>query len=193
MLRHRSTLYYCGYDRLLSMDLPFFICGHDSFRFYMVPFCILCDHDSFISYTYVVSACIFMVIICIWTCMSQRSVFVWHLSLFQVPLFEPFDLGFSALSILSCFLYNVFRLLSSPLTSYINLIHEEASVIAQNDTSLPVTTFLCFCCMSTLPWRHFKRVTEKIPNLEDPYLEFCNSIWPHLYIIGKISVLAKTF
>ena len=118
LLRHRSTLYFCGYDRLLSMD-PLFICGHGSFRFDMAPFCILSDHDNFISYTYVGSTCIFMAMFCIWTCMSQWSVFVWHLSLFQVPLFEPFDLGFSALSILSFFLYNVFRLLSSPLTSHI--------------------------------------------------------------------------
>ena len=51
-----------------------FICGHDSFRFDMVPFCILSDDDSFISYTYVGSAYIFMAMICIWTCMSQRSV-----------------------------------------------------------------------------------------------------------------------
>ena len=85
-----------------------FICGHDSFRFVMAPFFILSDHDSFISYTYVGSAYIFMVMICMWTFVSKRSVFVWHLSLFQVPLFEPFDLGFSALSILNCFLYNVF-------------------------------------------------------------------------------------
>ena len=54
-----------------------------------------------VSYTYVGSACIFMAMICIWTCMSQRLVFVWHLSLFQVPSFEPFDLGFSTLSILN--------------------------------------------------------------------------------------------
>ena len=32
----------------------------------------------------------------------------------------------------------------------------------------------------------------KTPNLEDPYLEFCNSIWPHFYTIGKIFLLAKT-
>ena len=51
-----------------------FICGHDSFRFYMEPFFILCDHDSYISYTHVGYSCIFMVIICTWTCMSQRSV-----------------------------------------------------------------------------------------------------------------------
>ena len=52
-----------------------FICGHHSFRFDMAPFCILRDHDIFISYTYVTSGCVIMVMFCIWTCMSQRSVF----------------------------------------------------------------------------------------------------------------------
>ena len=74
--------------------------------------------------------------------------------------------------------------------SYIKIMH---IVIAQNDTSLPVTTFPWLCCMSTLLWWHFMKVTEKTPNLEDPYLELCNSIWPHLYTIGKVSELAKTF
>ena len=36
-------------------------------------------------------------------------------------------------------------------------------------------------------------VTKKTPKLEDPYLQLCNSIWPHLYTIGMISLLAKTF
>ena len=66
---------YILYDILLRHRSTLFICGHDSFRFDMVPFCILRDHDSFISYTYVGSACIFMAMFCIWTCMSQRSVF----------------------------------------------------------------------------------------------------------------------
>ena len=33
---------------------------------------------------------------------------------------------------------------------------------------------------------------KKTPNLEDLYLKFCNSIWPHLYTIGNIFLLAKT-
>ena len=37
------------------------------------------------------------------------------------------------------------------------------------------------------------KVTENRPNLEDPYIEFCNSVWPHLYTIEKILQLAKTF
>ena len=81
-----------------------FICGRDSFRFDMAPFCILCDHDSYISF-----AC--------WICLDiygdhfymelyvPKISFVWHLSLFQVPLFEPFGLGFSSLFILGFFLF----------------------------------------------------------------------------------------
>ena len=56
-----------------------------------------------------------------------------------------------------------------------------------------MTTFPWFQRMSTLPWRHFMKVTEKTPKLEDPYLEFCNSIWPHLYTVRKVFLLAKTF
>ena len=41
-------------------------------------------------------------------------------------------------------------------------------------------------------WKSLK-VTEKTPILEDPYLEFCNSIWPHFYTVGKVFQLAKTF
>ena len=66
-------------------------------------------------------------------------------------------------------------------------------VISQNDTSLPVTTFLCFRRMSTLPWRHFMKFIEKIPNLEDPYLEFYNSVWPLVCTVWNKFQLAKTF
>ena len=46
--------------------------------------------------------------------------------------------------------------------------------------------------------RHFHddtswKVTKKTPNLEETYLEFCNSVWPHLHTVGKIFLLAKTF
>ena len=41
-------------------------------------------------------------------------------------------------------------------------------------------------------WKSLK-VTEKTPILEDTYLEFCTSIWPHIYTVGKVSVLAKIF
>ena len=71
--------------------------------------------------------------------------------------------------------------------------HFLPSVIAQNDTSLPVTTFPWFRHMSTLPWWHFMKFTEKTPNLEDPYLEFCNIVLSHLSTIGKVSESDKTF
>ena len=41
-------------------------------------------------------------------------------------------------------------------------------------------------------WKSLK-VTKKTPNLEDPYLEFCNTAWPHLYTVGNLFQLAKTF
>ena len=46
--------------------------------------------------------------------------------------------------------------------------------------------------------RHFHDDTswkslKKKPNLEDPYLEFCHFVWPHIYTVGKIFLLAKTF
>ena len=37
------------------------------------------------------------------------------------------------------------------------------------------------------------KVTEKKPNLEYPYLDFCNSIWPHIYAIRNIFQLSKNF
>ena len=46
--------------------------------------------------------------------------------------------------------------------------------------------------MTTLHEKSLK-VIEKTPNLEDLYLEFCNFVWPHLYTIGKVFMLAKTF
>ena len=45
----------------------------------------------------------------------------------------------------------------------------------------------------SVAWWHFIKVTEKTPNLEDPYVEFCNSIWPLICIFGKVLLLAKTF
>ena len=41
--------------------------------------------------------------------------------------------------------------------------------------------------------QHFMKVTEKTSILEDPYLEFYNSVWPHLYTVGNLFQLAKTF
>ena len=41
-------------------------------------------------------------------------------------------------------------------------------------------------------WKSLK-VTEKKDNLEDPYLEFCNLVWTHIYLVGKIFLLAKNF
>ena len=37
------------------------------------------------------------------------------------------------------------------------------------------------------------KVTEKTPNLEDPYIEFSNSIWTCLYMFGKVFLLANHF
>ena len=70
LLRHRSTLYCCGYDQLLSMDPPCSFVAMTPLDLIWRLFCILGDHDSFINYTYVGSACIFMAMFCIWTCMS---------------------------------------------------------------------------------------------------------------------------
>ena len=46
--------------------------------------------------------------------------------------------------------------------------------------------------MTTLHEKSLK-VIEKTTNLEDPYLEFYNSVWPQFYTIGKVFLLAKTF
>ena len=73
-----------------------FIFGHGSFRFDVAPFCIFSDHNSFISYTYVGSAYIFMVMICTWTCMSQRSALA--------NIYLSFRYLFSSLSILDSLL-----------------------------------------------------------------------------------------
>ena len=96
-----------------------FICGHESFRFDMAPFYILSDHYSFINYTYVGSACIFRAMFCIWTCMFQRSVFLTFISLLGTVTRAFRSWILSSLSILIFFLYNVFQLSSSPLTSHI--------------------------------------------------------------------------
>ena len=37
------------------------------------------------------------------------------------------------------------------------------------------------------------KVTKKTPDLDDPYLELCNSVWPHLCTVRNTSMLAKTF
>ena len=41
-------------------------------------------------------------------------------------------------------------------------------------------------------WKSLK-FTEKTPNLEDPYIAFCKSVWPHIYTVGKVFLLVKTF
>ena len=65
------------------------------------------------------SACIFMEMFCIWNCMSQRLVFLTFISLRGTftRAFRSWIL--CSLSILRSFLYNVFRLSSSSLTSHI--------------------------------------------------------------------------
>ena len=112
-LRHRSTLYFCVYDRLLSMDSP---CSFVA----MTPLDLIWFLFSYWA-TMIVSSVIHMLDppVSLWRwfvygLVCLRDQFFLHLSLFQVPLFEPFDLGFSTLSILNYFLYNVFRLSSSP-------------------------------------------------------------------------------
>ena len=47
-LRHRSTLFFCGYDRLLSMDPPCSFVAMTPLDLIWHHFCILSDHDSFI-------------------------------------------------------------------------------------------------------------------------------------------------
>ena len=95
-----------------------FICGHGSFRFDMAPFCILSDHDSFISYTYVGSAYLYGDVL-------YMDVYVPEISFLTfISLSGTFTRAFRSwilcsLSILGSFLYNVFRLSSSPLTSHI--------------------------------------------------------------------------
>ena len=118
LLRHRSTLYFCGYDWLSSMDPP---CSFVATTPLDLIWCLFAYWV-----TMIVSSVIHMLDLpeSLWRCfvyglICPRDQFFWHLSLFQVPLFKPFDLGFSALSILRCFLYNVFRLSSSPITSHI--------------------------------------------------------------------------
>ena len=62
------------------------------------------------------------------------------------------------------------------------------SLISQNNTSMLVITFPWFCCMKTLHGGQWKT-----PILEGPYVEFCNSVWPLLYTIGKVSKSDKNF
>ena len=110
LLRHRSTLYFLWLWSIVEYGSTLFICGHDSFRFDMALFCILSDHDSLISYTYVGSTCIFMAIICIWTCMSQRSIlsniylsFRYHSS--SLLILDSLISWYSAISFIMCFSY----------------------------------------------------------------------------------------
>ena len=95
-----------------------FICGHGSFRFDMASFCILSDHDSFISYTYVGSA--------LYLCSDVLYMDVYVPENSFSDIYLSFRYLHSSLSILdsllssySIFLYNVFQLSSSPLTSHI--------------------------------------------------------------------------
>ena len=80
LLRHRSTLYFCGYDRLLSMDPP---CSFLA----MTPLYLIWHLFAYWA-TMIVSSVIhmldppiFMAMFCIWTCMCQRSVFLTFISL----------------------------------------------------------------------------------------------------------------
>ena len=100
LLRHRSTLYFCGYDRLLSMDPP---CSFVA----MTPLDLIWRLFAY-WVTIIVSSVIHMLDppVSLWRCfvygrVCPRDQFFWHLSLLQVPSLEAFDLGFSALSILS--------------------------------------------------------------------------------------------
>ena len=81
LLRHRSTLYFCGYDRLSSMDPP---CSFVA----MTPLDLIWRLFAY-WVTMIVSSIIhmldppyfLMVMFCIWTCMSQRSIFLTFISL----------------------------------------------------------------------------------------------------------------
>ena len=80
LLRHRSTLYFCGCDRLLSMDPP---CSFVA----MAPLDLIWRLFVYWA-TIIVSSVIhmldppiFMAMFCIWTCMCQRSVFLTFISL----------------------------------------------------------------------------------------------------------------
>ena len=73
LLRHRSTLYSCGYDRLLSMDPPYLFVAMTPLDFIWRLFAY-CVTMIVTLVTHVGSTYIFMVISCRWTCMSQRSV-----------------------------------------------------------------------------------------------------------------------
>ena len=118
LLRHRSTLYFCGYDRFSSMDPPCSFVAMTPLDLIWRLFCILSDHDSFISYTYVGSTYIFMVMFCIWTCMSQRSVFfdIYLSYRYLCSSLSILDSLLSSYSVVSFIMYFIYHLPS-------NLIH----------------------------------------------------------------------
>ena len=70
LLRHRSTLYSCGYDRLLSMNPPcsFVAMTPLDFMWCLFAYCATMIVKSIIHM--LDPPLIFMAIICIWTCMS---------------------------------------------------------------------------------------------------------------------------
>ena len=81
LMRHRSTLYFCGYDWLLSMDPP---CSFVAMNPLDLIWCLFAYWATMIvsSVRHMLDPpYIFMVMFCIWTCMSQRSVFLTFISL----------------------------------------------------------------------------------------------------------------
>ena len=81
LMRHRSTLYFCGYDWLLSIDPP---CSFVAMNPLDLIWCLFAYWVTMIvsSVIHMLDPpYIFMVIFCIWTCMSHRSVFLTFISL----------------------------------------------------------------------------------------------------------------
>ena len=106
LLRHRSTLYFCGYDRLLSMDPP---CSFVS----MTPLDLIWHLFAYWA-TMIVSSVIHMLDppISLWRCFVYGLVcprdqfFLTFISLLST-LVRAYNLGFSVSSnsCLSCFLF----------------------------------------------------------------------------------------
>ena len=94
--RHRSTFYVFCYDRFLRMDpcCSLVVMTPIDFAWCLFAYCVTMIVTSVIHMwdTYY----IFMVIICIWTCMFQRSICLTFISLSGTFVWA-YDLGFSTL------------------------------------------------------------------------------------------------
>ena len=118
LLRHISTFYFCGYDQLSSMD-P--LCSFVAMTPLDLIWCLFVYWA-----TMIVSSVIHMLDppVSLWWCFVYGLVclgdqfFLTFISL-SGTLVRAFWSWIFSLSILSCFLYNVFWLSSSSLASYI--------------------------------------------------------------------------